>query len=311
MRLTTLATTALLLALTACQKAAEIQEATVPQERWFADVDLPAYLDCAREQGVTLLQAHRAGDRPGSAENSLAAIEASLSDGALFIEMDVALSADGRLVLMHDRRVDRTTTGSGPVNALTYDELQALELVDENGRRTGEGVPTFAAALAALDGRGIAQVDLKEEVSLEQIAVALEAADAVHRAVVITYSLEDAILLHRRLPTVSLSAGMNSLQALSDLDRAGVERRRITAWLGLGSGKPELDASLAAEGIETSFGDFRAEREGSVDYRIMAANGAEVISVDNVPAAASALNAASEARALLASCKLARSAAGA
>ena len=57
---------------------------------WLSGVDLPAYLDCARENGVTLLQAHRTGDRPGAAENSIGAMQASLDDGALFMEMDVA-----------------------------------------------------------------------------------------------------------------------------------------------------------------------------------------------------------------------------
>ena len=63
---------------------------TAAADLWLTGVDLPAYLDCAREQGVTLLQAHRTGDRPGAAENSIGAMQASLDDGALFLEMDVA-----------------------------------------------------------------------------------------------------------------------------------------------------------------------------------------------------------------------------
>ena len=59
-------------------------------EPWLQGVDLAAYLDCARELNVTLLQAHRAGDRPRAAENSLGAIEASLADGAVFVEIDLA-----------------------------------------------------------------------------------------------------------------------------------------------------------------------------------------------------------------------------
>lgn len=272
---------------------------------WLADIDLPAYLDCAREQDATLIQAHRAGDRPGAAENSIAAIQASLADGAVFAEIDVAATADGVLVLMHDDTIDRTTTGTGAVSEMTYAELSAFELVDVDGASTGERVTTLEAALAYLDGRGVAQVDLKD-ITFDQVAAALEAGDAVHRAVVITYSMEDALALHDRLPGVMMSVGVRSTDDLETLREEGVDLSRVTAWLGLGAGNPELDAALAQAGVETSYGDFRAERQGTIDYTVLAENGAEVISVDDVPAAAAALDAGETARAVLAECAAAR-----
>jgi glycerophosphoryl diester phosphodiesterase len=265
-------------------------------------VNLPALLDCAREQRVTLLQAHRAGDRPGAAENSIAAIRASLADGVLFMEIDVASSQDGVLILMHDDRLERTTSGSGVVAKTPYERLAQLTLVDAAGNDTGEPVPTLAEALDALAQRGIAQIDRKRSVTFDEIAAVLEENDAVGRSVIITYSIEEAIAVHRRLPEVIISTGIQSLDEVESLRSAGVDLSRITAWLGLGSGNPELDAALAARGIETSFGDFRAEREGVVDYRRMAANGAEVLSVDDVAAAAAALDAADQAAALMQFC---------
>lgn len=294
------------LALTACGGEQARSDSTATVDAWFADVDLAAYLDCARERGVTLIQAHRAGDRAGAAENSLGAIEASLADGAVFLEIDVARTSDGVLVLMHDRTLDRTTTGSGAIANTPYTEVSALQLRDLDGAVLYESPPTLAQVLEALDGRGVAQIDRKGDVSFDQIAEALEAADAVHRAVVITYSLEDAIALHQRLPGVMVSAGVNDLDDLATLQAAGVDRTRLSAWLGLGTGEPALDAALAAQGIETSYGDFRAEREGGADYALMASNGAEVISVDDVPAAAEVLDAYDMARALLATCEAAR-----
>jgi glycerophosphoryl diester phosphodiesterase len=272
----------------------------------FAGVDLAAYLDCAREQGVALLQAHRAGDRPGAAENSLAAINASLADGAVFVEIDVARSADGILVLMHDDTVDRTTTGTGRVVDMTYDELATLSLVDVDGRDTGEAVPTLAEALAALDGRGFAQIDRKRSATFQQIAAAIEAADAADRTMVITYSIDEAIAFSQRVSGVMVSTGIDAHDDVTALQAAGVGLERVTAWLGLGSGRPDWDAELAMLGIETSYGDFRAEREGRIDYRLMADNGAEIISVDEVPAAAAALDAAGEALRLLQACPASR-----
>ncbi|MEE4331326.1 MAG: glycerophosphodiester phosphodiesterase family protein [Wenzhouxiangella sp.] len=270
-------------------------------EPWLEGIDLAAYLDCAREQDVTLLQAHRAGDRPGAAENSLRAIEASLADGAVFIEIDVARTADGVLVLLHDRTLERTTTGRGRVIDISSADFTSLRLRDVNGRRLTEAPPTLEAALAALDGRGIAQIDLKG-VDIRTIAEAIERAEATDRSIVITYSINDAIELHRALPEVMFSVGIDEPRDLERLARAGVDLSRVQAWLGTGTGNPSLDAILAGRAIETSYGDFRGEREGTVDYRRLAENGAEVISVDDVPAAAAALDARAQARALLAAC---------
>jgi glycerophosphoryl diester phosphodiesterase len=270
-------------------------------EPWLDGIDLGAYLDCARAQDITLLQAHRAGDRRGAAENSLGAIEASLADGAVFIELDVAQTRDGVLVLLHDRTLERTTTGRGRVRDISAEDFTALRLRDVNGRTLTEAPPTLEAALEALDGRGIAQIDLKD-VEIATIARAIEAADAVDRSIVITYSIGDAIELHRALPELMFSVGIDELGDLQRLERAGVDLSRVQAWLGTGTGNPPLDERLAERTIETSYGDFRGERNGSVDYQRLADNGAEVISVDDVPAAAAVLDARARARELLAAC---------
>jgi len=268
---------------------------------WLDGVDLAAYLDCAREQDVTLLQAHRAGDRSGAAENSLGAIEASLADGAVFMEIDVARTADGVLVLMHDRTLERTTTGQGRVIDTSYADFAALRLEDVGGRVLNEAPPTLAAALERLDGRGIAQIDLKG-IEIATIAEAIKAANAADRSIVIVSSINDAIALHRRVPEVMFSVGIDDLSELQRLTQAGVDLSRVQAWLGTGTGNPPLDAALAARSIETSYGDFRGERDGRVDYQQLADNGAEVISVDDVAAAAEALQAGKQARLLLAAC---------
>lgn len=294
-----------ILVLAACSAQPAASESTTNSDAWFTDVDLGAYLDCAREQGVTLLQAHRAGDRPGAAENSLGAIEVSLADGAVFIELDVKATRDGVLVLMHDRTVDRTTTGTGAVADMTYTEFSSLQLRDVDGAVLDEAPPTLEAALAALDGRGIAQIDPRN-VDTETLASTLGAAGALDRTLIITRTADDVITLHQRMPQVMLSAGIGDLEDLAILDAAGVDRTRISAWLGLGTGEPALDAALAELGIETSYGDFRGEREGTIDYERMAANGAEIISVDDVPAAARALEARNAARSLLDTCEAAR-----
>ena len=60
-------------------------------------------------------------------ENTLASFELALSQGADAIELDARLSADGRVVVIHDPTVDRTTNGHGRVAQLTLTELRLLD----------------------------------------------------------------------------------------------------------------------------------------------------------------------------------------
>ncbi|MEV0985487.1 glycerophosphodiester phosphodiesterase [Streptomyces sp. NPDC049949] len=60
-------------------------------------------------------------------EHTLAAYRQAIDDGADALECDVRLSADGRLVCVHDRRVERTSDGRGIVSAMTYEELAGLD----------------------------------------------------------------------------------------------------------------------------------------------------------------------------------------
>jgi glycerophosphoryl diester phosphodiesterase len=82
-------------------------------------------------------------------ENTLLSIETGLSLGAEVIEIDVHRSLDGELIVMHDDRVDRTTSGSGYIRDLTLAQLRALE------------VPTLAEAMQAVKGRASLMIELK------------------------------------------------------------------------------------------------------------------------------------------------------
>ncbi len=71
--------------------------------------------------------AHRgaSADRP---EHTLAAYELALQEGADGVECDVRLTSDGHLVCVHDRRVDRTSNGTGLVSEMTLAQLRELGL---------------------------------------------------------------------------------------------------------------------------------------------------------------------------------------
>ena len=84
--------------------------------------------------------AHRgaSGDAP---ENTMAAFRRAVEAGAGFIETDLQLSRDARLVAMHDDLLDRTTNAHGPISGRTLEELRQL---DAGSWFSGEGFSTEA-----------------------------------------------------------------------------------------------------------------------------------------------------------------------
>jgi len=102
-------------------------------------------------------------NRPQSAlpENSLAAFRHAMAQGADGVELDVELTADGRLVVMHDDRLDRTTTCTGCVSAYTFDAVRDCRLVNYARAASDEPPPTLAEVYAALPADALVNVELK------------------------------------------------------------------------------------------------------------------------------------------------------
>ena len=96
----------------------------------------------APEMIAPLFAAHRGGAALWP-ENSLLAFRNALALGADFLELDVHLSRDGEVMVIHDATLDRTTDGSGPVRERTAAELRALHLKDRSGAVTAETLPTL------------------------------------------------------------------------------------------------------------------------------------------------------------------------
>src|SRR6266852_5429562 len=82
---------------------------------------------CAAQERRIAVIAHR-GEHLSHTENTVAAFQAAIDLGADYIELDVRPTKDGKLVLMHDGSVDRTTNGKVDVANLTFDEIRALEV---------------------------------------------------------------------------------------------------------------------------------------------------------------------------------------
>ena len=115
------------------------------------------------QTGRVLVLAHRgaSGLRP---ENTLAAFRDALEDGADGLELDVRATADGELVVLHDRTVNRTTNGAGSVSKKTVDEVEKLDAGSwfQPGFRN-EHIPLLSQVLDLAVNGTILDLEIKEK----------------------------------------------------------------------------------------------------------------------------------------------------
>ena len=127
--------------------------------------------------------AHR-GVSNSHPENTIAAFREAIRLGVHMIELDVALSSDGYLVLMHDHTVDRTTDGSGIVGELTLADLKKLDAgLWKDSRFRGEKIPTLKEAIDIMPYNIWLNIHLKGEADLAEKATRLIASEnRLHQA---------------------------------------------------------------------------------------------------------------------------------
>jgi glycerophosphoryl diester phosphodiesterase len=127
---------------------------------------------CSRDNPAILTIAHR-GFWTTTAENSLASVRAAIAAGVEMIEIDTQTTADGRLVVIHDTTIDRTTTGKGTVSALPLEVVRAAKLKSgaggESANVTEECVPTLEELLEEARGRITVNIDTKFVRDLPQV----------------------------------------------------------------------------------------------------------------------------------------------
>lgn len=126
----------------------------------FADGHLSTALSALNNPKAkyVLVVSHR-GDWRNAPENSIPAMLNCVAMGVDMVELDLHKTKDGHLVLMHDKKVDRTTDGKGEVKNLTLEEIKKLHLRNGMGRVTTVQVPTMEEVFAALKGKVLINVD--------------------------------------------------------------------------------------------------------------------------------------------------------
>ena len=114
-----------------------------------------------QEQQKMVNVAHR-GASGHAPENTMEAFQKGFEMKADYIEIDVQMTKDGELVVIHDTTVDRTTNGTGKVGDLTLEEIRQLDAGSWFSEAyAGEIVPTFEEVLDAFRGKVGILIELK------------------------------------------------------------------------------------------------------------------------------------------------------
>lgn len=156
-------------------------------------------------------------------ENTLRSFIAAQNAGLDLIELDLHLSKDGALVVMHDADVDRTTDGTGQIADKTLAELRTLDA----GR--GERVPVFEEVLEAV--RTPLQAEIKDVAAARALAEVMHRKDLVGRVEVSSFHDEAVAEIARLVPGVR-TALIASRYGTDVVDRA-VEAGAATVCLNI------------------------------------------------------------------------------
>lgn len=251
--------------------------------------DLNRLFNCLEDEAVTLVSAHRGGAYPGYPENALETIAHIIERAPALIEVDVATSADGVLFLMHDDTLNRTTTGSGEVSSLYWNDIKDLRLIDDDGGRTSFHPPLFADVLEFAKSRTIMQIDFKRSTRYEDVVNEVKRQNADDRVIYIAYSMAAARKLHRLHPKAMISLSVNSQSDLNRAVASGIPANRLIGFTGTEDPRPRLFDILNDRDVEVIFGtlggrssiDRAIARSGSeAEYGQLASQGIDIIATD-------------------------------
>lgn len=204
-------------------------------------------------------------------ENTLRSFVAAERAGLDVIELDLHLSKDGALVVMHDADVDRTTDGSGPIAEKTLEELRELDAGN------GERIPVFEEVLDAV--RAPLQAEIKDVRAARSLAGVLTDRGVTDRVEVLSFHDEAIAEVARLVPGVrtalvaehygpevverAVAAGAATVcldiqrLTLEVVERARKAGLRVCAWVVNTQQHLRLVRALELDGATTDYPDIK------------------------------------------------------
>lgn len=229
-------------------------------------------------------------------ENCLETLQYVSDSISAIFEIDIAQTKDGKLILMHDNSIDRTTNGSGSVKNLTYNELRKYDLIDDFGNQTNFKVPLFSEVLKwSRENNVILTIDIKRSVSQKDVIDAIETANAKDISIIITYDVEQAQSAYKLAPDVLLSVSARNHEELDRLLKSEIPTENMLAFTGTRLSNKSLYQRLHNEDIVCILGtlgnlDNQAKARGDELYLQWKKLGVDILATDRPFEAYKAIN---------------------
>ncbi|APD06316.1 glycerophosphodiester phosphodiesterase [Flavobacteriaceae bacterium UJ101] len=274
----------LLVTFFSCKQAPDLStESTVSSKKTISAYDL-VY---SPKEIHYFISAHRGGKGyMGYPENCLETIDFLLNEGVQILEIDLAATKDGKLVLLHDDQLNRTTTGKGNLHDFTYKELEKIHLIDDYKKTTNFKIPLLVDVLQlAKEKDAILMLDFKKSVAYKQVIDLVKKMGAEKNVVLISYNQNQAEKLHRLAPNMMLSVSLRNQNEYQRHLQKGIPTEKMIAFVGVREPKKEHYDFLHQKGIMTILGtlgnlDKRAATRGDQIYKQFLQNGADILSSD-------------------------------
>ena len=182
------------------------------------------------EDKPVIISGHRGGLLPGFPENSIAAMEKTLTLMPSFFEIDPRFTKDSVIVLMHDNDVERVTNLKGKVSELTYAELSRARLKDREGRLTEHRIPTLKEVLDWGKDKTVFNLDNKNIPWSKYVE--LFKSGEYPNLILSVRSMKEALYYYERLDNVLLCVAIKNHEDLNAFKETGIPYNRIIAYIG-------------------------------------------------------------------------------
>lgn len=182
------------------------------------------------ESKPVIISGHRGGMLPGYPENSIAAMEKTLSILPSFFEIDPRYTKDSVIVLMHDETLNRTTNMTGKVSDYTYEELKKARLKDRDGNLTDYKIPTLKEVLEWGKDKTIFNMDNKGIPWSKYVEIFK--GNEYPNIVLSVRTMEEAIYYYERLDKVMFCIAIKNQEDLDTFIETGIPFDRLIAYVG-------------------------------------------------------------------------------
>ena len=153
-----------------------------------------------------LVCAHR-GYSSIAPENTLVSIEKAIESGADYVEFDVRLTKDSRVVLLHDSTLDKTTNATGSLSDVTYSELKSISA--GYAKRFGnthskESIPTLSQALQLCKYRISVEIEIKERNMASKVFEIVQQEAMIDGVVIISFNYNELLEMRKLSSSIRL-----------------------------------------------------------------------------------------------------------